>query len=606
MTQKKTTLWATLQERAGDLLAREGEVAEGYRFNQAVERYQLALRVNRRETDPAAYARTQFGLGVAYLSWADQSMGIEHIRGIAKKSVAAFREALAVRAQLGLVHALPNTKAHLADAIEILDRVSYRSTCEPQKLFAEAVHDDAKAWVFGSPRPRPSPAISRRRARTDARRRRCCESRERSPEQATIDLKHSARTGFNMADIRHLVVLMLENRSFDHMLGYLKAAGMEVDGANAATNVDDNGNAIKGYHLDSTRVRIRPHHERDNVKAQVNDGKMDGFLKGYGSRAHLAEIMGWYDQRDVLTYDALARKYAVCDRWFSSFAGPTWPNRFFAMCGTSTGITTNMKWIDHPTLFDLLPPGSWRYYSQDIAFLRTVEKYKAHIGDPITKISSFYKSCLDGTLPQVSWLDPNFTLVDVDALLNWANDDHPPADIARGQNLVARVYNHLVASPAWKNTLFVVLYDEHGGFYDHVEPPESPEKAAAPFDRLGVRVPAIVISPWVPRGIPFHGTLDHTCLARTAFELFAPQQVNQLSPRVAASPSLLPLLTEVAPRTDEIRLDGIPILELAVAPIRYGDTAPVGFHSMELSENQEEIEQLKQAALDSGVPVERH
>src|SRR3954447_7794909 len=135
-----------------------------------------------------------------------------------------------------------------------------------------------------------------------------------------------------MADIRHLVVLMLENRSFDHMLGYLKAAGMDIDGATAATNVDDRGNAIKGYHLDSTRVRIRPHHERANVVAQINGGRMDGFLKGYGSSAHLAEIMGYYDQRDVLTYDTLARKYAVCDRWFSSFAGPTWPNRFFAMC----------------------------------------------------------------------------------------------------------------------------------------------------------------------------------------------------------------------------------------------------------------------------------
>jgi phospholipase C len=154
--------------------------------------------------------------------------------------------------------------------------------------------------------------------------------------------------------------------------------------------------------------------------------------------------------------------------------------------------------------------------------------------------------------------------------------------------------------------LFVVLYDEHGGFYDHVVPPPSPANEAAPFDRLGLRVPAIVISPWVPSGVPFHGTLDHTCIARTAFELFAPQQVKQLSPRVSASPSLLPLLTETTARTDEVRLEGIPILELAVAPIRVGTTAPTGYHSMELTENQEEIEQLKQAALDSGVPVEKH
>jgi len=139
------TLWASLQERAGDLLAREGEIAEPIRFNQALARYQLALSVNRRASDPAAYARTQFGIGVVYLFWADQSMGLDRIRSIAKKSVSAFREALAVRTQLGLVHALGDTKAHLADAVSIVDRVSYRSSCEPRALLTEAIHDNESA-----------------------------------------------------------------------------------------------------------------------------------------------------------------------------------------------------------------------------------------------------------------------------------------------------------------------------------------------------------------------------------------------------------------------------------------------------------------------------
>ena len=409
-----------------------------------------------------------------------------------------------------------------------------------------------------------------------------------------------------VADIRHLVVLMMENRSFDHMLGYLRAAGMDVDGLIGQTNPTAQGAPVTGHHFERTRVRIRPHHDVASVATQLNGGKMDGFVRGYRSHEPVAEIMSWYDERQLGTYDRLARQYVVCDRWFSGMPGPTWPNRFWAMCGTSDGITANEKLIDHPTFFDLLPEGSWRYYSHDIAFLRTVKRYTQHIGPPIAKVSSFYQACLDGTLPSVSWIDPNFTLVDVDALLNWANDDHPPADVARGQNLIARVYNYLIASPNWENTLFVVTYDEHGGFYDHVYPGPASPPEAPPFDRYGVRVPAFVISPWAPRGVPFHGVLDHTAIARTALELFANQRVNDLSPRVSASPSLLPILTEPTARQDRNRLDGIPILETAIAPIVTSTTAPPGFHSMERTENQDEIERLKDTVRASGVPDAAH
>jgi phospholipase C len=418
-----------------------------------------------------------------------------------------------------------------------------------------------------------------------------------------------------MDKIRHLVVLMLENRSFDHMLGYLQNAGMEVDGKIEQTNFTAAGRPVVGHHLDSTRVRIRPHHDVDHVAEQVASGAMDGFVKGYNSRHSIAEIMSHYDERDLTSYDRLARQYVVCDRWFSSVPGPTWPNRFHAMCGTSDGISKNLIRIDKPTFFDLLPQGSFRYYSHDVAFLRSVEKYTSHVGSPIEKIGSFYRACRDGTLPAVSWLDPNFTVYDVDGLLNWANDDHPPADVSRGQNLVARVYNHLIASKCWPQTLFIVTYDEHGGFYDHVPPPPAKPVGRPPFDRYGVRVPAFVVSPWVPRGQPFHGVVDHTCIARTAFELFAPDKVAALTPRVAASPSLLPLLTEKQPRTDAVRLDGTAIVETAIAPIlrfapdptKPGQEVPrrAGFHTMELTENQMEIEQLKKEAVEQGVPADR-
>ena len=409
-----------------------------------------------------------------------------------------------------------------------------------------------------------------------------------------------------MAKIQHLVVLMMENRSFDHMLGYLGAAGLPVDGLTGQSNVDEQGRIIKGHHFDSTRVRMRPHHDVDAVARQINQGAMDGFVRGYHPGDATAQIMSWYDERDVRTYDRLARQYVVCDRWFASLAGPTWPNRMFALCGTSNGITKNLQTIDHPTFLDLLPTGSWRYYSHDIAFLRVVKKYTAHSGTPIEKISNFYRACLDGTLPAVSWIDPNFTLYDVDALLNWANDDHPPADIARGQNLVTRIFNYLVAGKNWQDTLFVVVYDEHGGFYDHVPPPATKAGEPAPFERYGVRVPALLASPWLPAGQPFHGEVDHTCIARTALELFAPQNVDQLSARVSNSPSLLGLLTQPAPRTDAVRLEGIPVIEQAIAPVIKGETTRPGFHSMELTESQEQIEQLKGEVTLAGVPPDRH
>lgn len=410
------------------------------------------------------------------------------------------------------------------------------------------------------------------------------------------------------ADIRHLVVLMMENRSFDHMLGYLKGAGMDVDGVVGATNrtAPPNERAITGYHLTDTRVRARPHHDVKDVATQINGGQMDGFVRAHRNGSHVDQVMGYYTEAEVKSYDRLARKYVVCDRWFSSLAGPTWPNRFWAMCGTSRGITQNEHFIEAPTFFDLLPGGSFRYYSHDIAFLRTVQRYTAHRGAPIEKVSEFYRACLNGNLPSVSWIDPNFTLVDVDALLNWANDDHPPADIARGQNLVARVYNYLSASPAWPHTLFVVVYDEHGGFYDHVAPPAANPPESPPFDRLGVRIPALVVSPWAPVGVPFHGVLDHTCIARTALELFAPQNVNALSPRVSASSSLLPLLTNAAPRTDSIKLDGMSVLETAIAPVIKHATASAHFHSMELTDNQEGVDRLRSVVRASGVPDDEH
>jgi phospholipase C len=119
-------------------------------------------------------------------------------------------------------------------------------------------------------------------------------------------------------------------------------------------------------------------------------------------------------------------------------------------------------------------------------------------------------------------------------------------------------------------------------------------------------VPALLASAWLPRGKPFHGVLDHTCFARTALQLFAPDKVDQLSARVSRSPSLVGLLTEEAPRTDAVRVDGVPIVAQAIAPVMMGDDAPPGFHSMELTESQKEVEALRRNATAAGVPPAQH
>lgn len=380
--------------------------------------------------------------------------------------------------------------------------------------------------------------------------------------------------------VDHIVLLMLENRSFDHMLGYLQrdAGRDEIDGL---TPPDARGNTgqwnAHGHEIVqphpippsvTTLPAVDPCHEVDCTAAQVGaDGRMLGFVESFarrlaerpGSRALPSDVMAYYGSEQVWAFHELASHFAVCDRWFASHPGPTWPNRFFTIAGRlglgeAGGPDVDMTGGPTPirlhTIFDelTLRGVSWRYYEHDIAFLRKVEQFTLDF-EHVAPVEDFYARARSGNLPSVTFIDPNF--LDIPDGPGTENDDHPPADIADGQELVARIYEALRNGANWERTLFIVTYDEHGGFYDHCPPP----RAAAPdgsLGTLGVRVPALVASPWIPARHVEHAQLDHTVVAKTIFRRFSPQAIPDLGPRFREARDLSMMLTLEEPRLDDL------------------------------------------------------
>jgi phospholipase C len=299
--------------------------------------------------------------------------------------------------------------------------------------------------------------------------------------------------------------------------------------------------------------------------------------------------VGYYDGADVPVYDHLAEEFLVCDRWFSSVPGATWPNRLYALCGSAAGsrddLPPHVPPIYHKPSFvrHLDEHGvSWRWYCFDTPTLRLADaRYTAghhrHFGyfsktglSWKTKLeiridasaASFLEDAASGSLPSLSWIDPAFTTFN--PLGFSANDDHAPADISDGQDFVLAVYDALAASPDWERSLLVIVYDEHGGFYDHVPPPQAPDDDPSTFGRYGVRVPAIVVSPWVePRSVS-STVFDHTSIIKSVLLRFCPQALNPPAKnrswrlrtyhpqhpgaRVAHAAHLGELLTRTAPR----------------------------------------------------------
>jgi len=343
--------------------------------------------------------------------------------------------------------------------------------------------------------------------------------------------------------LQHIVVLMMENRSFDHMLGYLKQDWPALEGLNGdESNPDINGQlqTVQPTAAAQGELDPDPDHSWEGTNMQIfgnaegrDDGKpkMKGFIKAYFNKrqdvGHSRNIMNCFhpDNLQVLTY--LAEQYAVCDHWFSSLPGPTVPNRLFAHFGTSFGnVDNSMRFTDNgKSIYSrLMNAGrSTKIYffdqqSATIGLTFMLQNQAQTLGT----YQDFLDDCRNGNLPDYSFLEPNYS--DHNDLL--ASDQHPDHNVITGENFIADVYNHVRQSPRWENTLLLILYDEHGGTYDHVYPPAiKPDGITDPvsgfqFDRLGIRVPAIFISPWIDAGTLIQTQYEHASIPATVADFF--------------------------------------------------------------------------------------
>ncbi len=333
-----------------------------------------------------------------------------------------------------------------------------------------------------------------------------------------------------LASIDHIVVLMMENRSFDHMLGYLSLPvsknGMgreDVDGLKGDESNVYNGNTFPSFELNETIFSPDPPHGYEPVHHAINGGQMSGFVQSYAEEhgdALGGTIMGYHTGKNVPVHDALARDFAIGHRWFASHPGPTFCNRFYELTGRLNldprgfwefDNSSPMRPVYTPTIFEYLSkavdartqsPVTWRYFEHGYCFLRFFEKYtfdETNIVDADDPEIGFFASAHAGTLPNVTFIEPHFVEYPPDA-----NCDGPPADVKDGQAFVQKVVEAVVAGPAWNKTMLVIVYDEHGGFYDHVPPPAAvPVSPDLSIKTHGVRVPAFVISPWVGAGSVF-------------------------------------------------------------------------------------------------------
>ncbi len=350
------------------------------------------------------------------------------------------------------------------------------------------------------------------------------------------------------SQIQHIVVLMMENRSFDQMLGWLKltAGRGDVDGLDGTQSENFNGRTFQPFRFrDRWTLRPDPDHSGDAIGDQLRNGYVQCYARQNPQQPEL--VMGYFTDEDLPAYGSLARQFCVCDRWFASAPASTWPNRLWSLAGTAGGLLNNPRvdggYFPFTNIFDLLTQRnvSWSYYYDNIAFIWLFKGYRVPRSN-VRRVARFYADVQNGTLPSVSWIDPRF--VDAPATFD-ANDDHPPADVRKGQFLVGQIYNALAANPAlFASTMLILMYDEHGGFYDHVRPP----------DGMGPRVPAIIASPLVQAGSVSSIVFDHTSIATTILKRFCADSDGNI-PVLGERPSqndLWPLITLDAPRTDYV------------------------------------------------------
>jgi phospholipase C len=306
--------------------------------------------------------------------------------------------------------------------------------------------------------------------------------------------------------IDHIVVVIMENRSFDHLLGWLPGA----DGKQAGLTYRDRlGRRQSTYPLAPDFQGCGhpdPNHYYYGSRVAFNGGRCDGWLRALPNDIY---AIGYYRRQDLPFLGQAAPAWTVCDRYFAAILGPTFPNRIYLHCGRTDRVKDSFLFSSLPTIWDrLLARGiSARYYKSNFSFLLGWGTKYARITKPFT---TFLRDCRTGRLPQVSYVDPKYTL----PRLGYGNDDHPPADIRAGESFLDQVYEAVTTSPAWPRTLMVITFDEWGGFFEHVPPTRGPDVAAR-YEQRGFRVPTILVSPFARRGHVNHTLFDHGSVLRT-------------------------------------------------------------------------------------------
>ena len=400
--------------------------------------------------------------------------------------------------------------------------------------------------------------------------------------------------------IKHVVQLMLENRSFDHMLGFLRPKGDDFEGLTGnevCDSVTPNGPPVKvfkisqqphgyhrpgcdpGEHFQDTNEQLFGQDPPSHGATATNRGFIKNFAKALQSHAHFSDtipgtkpedIMGIYPPEMLPVMTALANGFAVCDQWFASVPTQTFPNRAFAGAATSLGTLKNHIGMvfNCPSIYgrlgDLADTGNgaiegmipWMIFGYNHSPLTRTDFPDTKFADPshFGIFSAFKARAAAGTLPAYSFLEPIWSEHD-----DSSNDQHPNHDVAKGEQFMLDVYRALRAGPNWTKTLLIITYDEHGGNYDHVAPPTNAtppdgivgEFQDFKFDRFGVRVPALLISPWIESGTVFRvadGVIDHTSVLKTIHERFG---TAPLTERDKAAPSLAAVLARANARTDD-------------------------------------------------------
>lgn len=410
-----------------------------------------------------------------------------------------------------------------------------------------------------------------------------------------------------LQSIDHVILLMLENRSFDHLLGYLYPRSATFDGLDGTqSNPDAAGTEVYVHQITPTTQNAyyyplaNPSEGYLATNQQLfssdlppangqasNDGFVTSFARELAHPAHPLDpkligaqpssIMGMYCPETLPVLSGLAKGFAVCDRWFASVPTQTYPNRAFAVAGTSLGYVDNSAHgtpaFNTPSVFGKLVAAgqTWKIYGYSQRPL-TANDFPDTICPGLgctveAGFGKFQRDAATGQLATFSYIEPEWADYHDTNNFQLENDEHPVSNLAVGEKLIYDIYTALRSNPAvWEKSLLIITYDEHGGNYDHVPPetgatpPDAHTWAGFDFTRFGVRVPAVIVSPLIDPNTTFRAPAgsppyDHTSIIATMRARF---DLGPLGQRDAVAPHLGPILTRSTPRDDDPLKDITP------------------------------------------------